>query len=361
MDLTKVIPAVLILSLSFLTTAVACTGIQLKAKNGSTVNGRTVEFGVPLDLSVLVIPRNYAFTGTLPDGTNGLSYKAKYAAVGGSAYGEPAILDGLNEKGLSVAMFYFPGYASYGTITPQNKNQALSPTQFSNWMLTQFASLDEVKQGVKSVVIAPTTPKGWPSLPPFHYIVYDNSGKSLVIEPINGQLKMYDNPIGVLTNSPTFDWHLTNLTSYINLSPVNAAPVTIDGMQLKQFGQGSGMHGLPGDFSPPSRFVRAAIFSSTALPADNAQAAVLQAFHILNQFDIPVGAVRAIQNNKIYPDYTIATTVKDPQNNKYYFRTYDDQTIKAVNMNTFDLNGASLRRISMAGTTPVVDVSGTSK
>lgn len=339
----------------------ACTGIQVKAKDNSFINGRTVEFGMPLQLAAIVIPRNYAFKGTLPDGNPGLVYHSKYAAVGGNSFGEPAVVDGINETGLTVGSFYFPGYAQYVSITPENKNKALSPTEFPNWLLTQFATVDEVKQALKSVAIAATTPKGWPVTPPFHYIVYDKAGKSIVIEPINGELKVYDNPLGVFTNSPTFDWHQTNLANYVNLSPVNALPVYIDGVKLQQFGQGSGLHGLPGDFTPPSRFVRAAIFASSAIPAANAQAAVLQVFHILNQFDIPVGAVRNIQNNRINAEFTLATTVKDPQNLKYYFRIFEDQTIKMINLNAFDLNAKQIKTISMNGAQPIVDVSTTAK
>lgn len=335
----------------------SCTGIELKAKDGTAINGRTVEFGMPLDLSGIVIPRNYELQGTLPNGKTGLTYRAKYAAVGGNTFGTPAIVDGLNEKGLTVGMFYFPGYAQYAKITPQNKASALSPVEFPTWLLTQFANVNEVKEGIKTVVIAPTTPKGWPNLPPFHYVVYDKSGNSIVIEPINGELKVFDNPIGVITNSPTFDWQVTNLSNYINLSPINAAPVNVDGVKLKQFGQGSGMHGLPGDFTPPSRFVRAAVFSTSAIPSATAEQTVLQAFHILNQFDIPVGSVREGKN----AESTLATTVKDPTNLKYYFRTFADQTIKVINLKTFDPNATTIKTISMDSTQPVVDVSATAK
>src|SRR3990167_10513042 len=201
-----------IFTITFITTTLACTGMQLKATDGSYVNGRTVEFGLNLELGGVIVPRNYSCKGTLPDGSTGMTYQTKYAAVGGGMFGSTDIADGINEKGLAIGAFYFPDYAVYATMTPTNKNRALSPTEFSNWVLTQFASVDEVKQGIQAVVIAPTTPKGWPVLPPFHYVVYDKTGKSIVIEPINGQLKVWDNPIGVFTNSPTFDWHVTNLT-----------------------------------------------------------------------------------------------------------------------------------------------------
>src|SRR3990167_11486658 len=192
----KLAPIILITLLInlIIPTSWACTGIELKAKDNSYVNGRTVEFGISLQLSGVIVPRNYALKGTLPDGSPGLAYKSKYAALGGGMFGATDIADGINEKGLSIGDFYFPGYATYATITPENKSRALSPTEFSNWVLTQFASVDEVKQGIQSVVIAPTTPKGWPVLPPFHYVVYDKMGNSIVIEPMNGGFKIYDNP-----------------------------------------------------------------------------------------------------------------------------------------------------------------------
>lgn len=354
---------ILVLTIFFagllITPSWSCTGVQLKAKDGAFVNGRTVEFGLNLQLSGLVIPRNYAFKGTLPDGSAGLAYTSKYAAIGGSMFGENAIADGINERGLAVGSFYFPGYAEYAKMTPENQNRALSPTEFSNWILTQFTTVEDVKQGIQSIVIAPTTPKGWPVLPPFHYVVYDKSGKSIVIEPIHGELKVYDNPLGVLTNSPTFDWHMTNLDNYINLSAINVPHVIMNGVKLEQFGSGSGMHGLPGDFTPPSRFVRAAVFSSIAVPADNAEQTVFQVFHILNQFDIPVGSVRSIEGKQMIPEYTLATVVRDPQNLKYYFKTFDDQNIKAVNLNSFDMNAKKIKKFIMSGKQGVMDISKT--
>ncbi|WP_221933245.1 linear amide C-N hydrolase [Legionella israelensis] len=360
--MTQMLRLLLILASTIVSTITqACTGLQLKAGDGSFINGRTVEFASPIPLSGLVIPRNYAFNGTLPDGTKGLAYKAQFAVIGANAFGEAAILDGLNEKGLASAAFYFPNYATYTEVTPKNKNIALSPTEFPNWILTQFTTVDEVKQNINSVVIVPTSPAGWGLVPPFHYVVYDKTGKSIVIEPINGKLVVNDNPIGVITNSPTFDWHLTNLSNYLNLSPMNAPSKVIDGYKLNSFGQGSGLHGLPGDFSPPSRFVRAAIFSATATPVSNAAKAVYEAFHLLNQFDIPPGAVGSKTNEKVTFDLTLATTVKDPQNLNYYFRTYNDQNIKMIALSAFDLNDKELKSIPMTGMQPVKDVSATAQ
>ena len=135
--------------------------------------------------------------------------------------------------------------------------------------MTQFATIGEVRSAIQNgeCVIAPTVLEGWGTeAPPFHYIVFDNTGASIVIEPIDGKLKVFDNRLGVLTNSPAFDWHITNLRNYIALNPRNVPPVEIDGMKLRSFGQGSGMLGLPGDFTPPSRFVPRGCFQRYGLP-----------------------------------------------------------------------------------------------
>lgn len=336
----------------------ACTGIRISAKDGSEVHGRTAEFGINLDLSLLAIPAGYEFQGAAPKG-KGMPYKAKYAAVGAMTFDNPLLLDGMNEKGLSVGAFYFPGYASYATITPENQSKALSPLDFPNWLVTNFATVDEVKQALPGVVIAPTPIPNWgPDAPPMHYIVYDKEGKSLVIEPLNGKLVTYDNPLGVITNSPTFDWHLTNLRNYIALTPYPAKPIAVEDLKLSSFGQGSGMIGLPGDFTPPSRFVRATAFSSTAVPSKSNIEAVPQAFHILNQFDIPLGAVRESAKPNAPMDSTIGTVVRDPKSLKYYVRTYADQTIRGVDLKQVTANSKSLKRLSLSGyQQPMVDMS----
>jgi choloylglycine hydrolase len=334
----------------------ACTGIKLVAKDGAFVHGRTLEFGVQVEIAAAVIPRGLAFKGTTPNG-DGLTYTSKYGVVGCMAFGVPSLMDGLNEKGLAVGTFYFPTFAGYSTITADNQAKALSPVEFPNWILTQFATIEEVKQALNQVVIAPTVVKAWGNeAPPFHYIVFDKTGKGLVIEPLAGKLVTHETTLGTFTNSPTFDWHMTNLRNYINLTPFNVKPVTLDGLTLKPFGAGSGMVGLPGDFTPPSRFVRAAIFSATAVPSANAEAAIFQAFHILNQFDIPVGTARDKIGDVVYTDYTQLTCARDPQALKYYFRSYDDPSIKVIDLHQADLDAKTMKTLSAAGKNQAINV-----
>lgn len=323
------------LAFGFLASAAyACTGLMLKAKDGSTVSGRTAEFGIPLELSIVYIPQGTPITGTTPNGP-GIAYQAKYPTVGVSAFNEPSTLDGINNQGLGVGTFYFPTFASYTTTTPENQKQSLAPSQFATWLLTQFATVAEVRAAIESgkITIAPTIDQNWgPTPAPFHYVVYDKTGASLAIEPIDGTLKLHNNALGVFTNSPTFDWHLTNLRNYITLSPFNVPAIDVDKESFAVVGQGAGALGLPGDFTPPSRFVRAAFFSATAVQPDNGQQAVFDVFHLLNNFDIPLGSSGVKQGSQVAYDYTQLTCVRDPQNQRFYWRTYGNQEIKSVDL-----------------------------
>lgn len=338
--------------------AAACTGIRLTNNDGSVVHGRTVEFGVTIETSIAVVPRGHTFVGETPLG-DGLAYTAKHAAIGIITYTDVKIVDGLNEAGLAVGAFYFPDFAAYTPATPENQARGLSPTDFPNYLLTQFASIDEVRKALEadSVVVMPTVVAGWgPEAPPFHYVVYDKTGASIAIEPLAGKLVVRDNPLGVMTNSPEFDWHMTNLRNYIALDPRNVPPIEIDGTSFSQLGQGSGMLGLPGDFTPPSRFVRAAVFSATAVPSDTAEEGIGQTFHILNNFDIPVGVARSESHGVIHTDYTMLTVARDPQALRYYYKTYDDQTLRMVDLKALADEGGDIRIMSTKGTQSFVDM-----
>lgn len=150
------------------TTADACTGIKLTTKDGSTVHGRTLEFGVEVATSVAVVPKNYQFTGQTDHG-DGMKYKSKYAYTGVITFDILNVADGMNDAGLSCGAFYFPTIAEYATLTKENQNKALSPLDFNNWVLAQFATVDELRNAIenKEVVIVPTVLDGWgPTAPP---------------------------------------------------------------------------------------------------------------------------------------------------------------------------------------------------
>jgi choloylglycine hydrolase len=189
-----------------------------------------------------------------------------------------------------------------------------------------------VKQAVDGVVVVPTSTPVFDEVLPLHFAVTDKTGKSIVIEPVAGKLRVYDNPLGVLTNAPGFDWHLTNLRNYVNLSVTAVPPVDLDGVKLSQLGQGAGMHGLPGDFTPPSRFIRAIVFSQAEYPSDTAEETVLSGFHIMNQFDIPHGSVRDTSGGRTKAEYTQWTTASDSRNMRFYFKSYGNQNIHMIDL-----------------------------
>jgi choloylglycine hydrolase len=348
----------LVAALSFVPAAQACTGIRLIAKDGGVVAARSLEFGFDLHSEVLVVPAGTALTGTLPDGGKGISYTTKHGFLGANAEGLTAIVDGINDQGLYVGLFYFPGYASYTDATKDNSARAMAPHEYANWLLGNFATVEEVKANFDKVVLVPVIVEAIEQVAPVHFVVHDRTGKSVVIEPSNKSLKIYDNPLGVVTNSPTFDWHMTNLRNYVNLTATNVPPVDLGGVKLAQFGQGSGLRGLPGDFTPPSRFVRAVAFSQSAIPSDTAAKAVLQAFHILNNFDIPFGAVREVDNGQLHAEATTWTSASDLKNLRWFFRTYDDQSIHSIDL-TRALTAAqgTIRHIKMDSQQPIDDVS----
>ena len=337
MLIRKISVAALIAAFTFAgTPGFACTGISLKAGDGAAVRGRTLEFGFPMQSKVLVVPAGKEFSGTLPDGGKGLAYTSRYAFIGANALNMPVILDGLNDQGLSVGLFYFPGYASYTPVTDENKNRALAPYEFAAWVLASFATVDEVKEAVKQIVLVPTPAPGLGSpqgmVPGTHFFIQDKSGKSLVVEPVDGTLKVHDAPLGVMTNAPTYDWHMTNLANYINLSPKDVTQEKLGDTTVSAFGSGTGMLGLPGDFTPPSRFVRAAMFSQAARPNKTAEDTVFAAFHILNQFDIPKGSVINAAIGQPTAEITEWTSVADLKNLRWYFRTHEDQSIRMVDL-----------------------------
>src|SRR5262249_3703328 len=155
----------------FLATAAdACTGIRLTAADGTVVHARTLEFGVELDSHVLVSPRGYERIGATPDGKDGLEWKAKYASVGANGAGLPILIDGVNEAGLAAGLFYFPTTAGYMAYAPEDAAGTIAPWQLASWILDNFASVDEVKANIGSILVAATVLKQWGFSPPVHAV-----------------------------------------------------------------------------------------------------------------------------------------------------------------------------------------------
>ncbi|WP_281612703.1 choloylglycine hydrolase family protein [Flammeovirga sp. SubArs3] len=343
--------------------AEACTGLRLIAKDGGVVIGRTLEFGLDPKSEVLVFPAGTKIKSSLPDQSKGISYTSKYGIVGANGFGFDIHADGINEAGLYVGLHYFPGYASYNQPDASKYEVSMAAEDYGTWLLANFASVEEVKANFDKVFLVenPLEVLGNKSLPA-HYVIHDKSGACVVIEPLKKTLVIYDNPVGVFTNSPSFDWHVTNLNNYMNLSVINVEPFDFGGQKLRAPGEGSGLRGLPGDGTPPSRFIRAAIYSQTAVKQETAKLTVPQVFHLMNNFDIPVGSVRDVvktsDGTKVFNEITSWTTVVDLKNLSYSFKTYQGQQVCQVDIQeTLKAAKGKIRHISMETEFTVVDVS----
>lgn len=309
----------------------ACTGITLKIEDGSSVLARTIEWGgSDLNSRYVIVPRGYSQSSYIPGGEKqGMVFTAKYGFVGLSVEQEEFVAEGINEEGLSAGLFYFPGYGKYESFQPENRENSIADLQLVSWILGQCKSIEEVKEAVKTVHVIAIDPRA----STVHWRFADLSGRQIVMEIVNEKVHFYENKLGVLTNSPGFEWQMTNLNNYVNLYPGTAPVQNMGDIQLSSFGAGSGFLGIPGDVTPPSRFVRAAFYQMTAPVKSTADQTVRQCFQILNNFDIPVGIEFA--EGKIpadIPSATQWTSVSDIKNRCIYYRTMYNSTIRCIDL-----------------------------
>lgn len=313
----------------------ACTGISLAAQDGSKVVARTVEWAAtPMQCGYVVAPRKHVHQSFTPTGENGLKYTGKYGYVGVYTEYEPFVVEGVNETGLAAGLFFFPNYGDYAPYDPAHNDKTLCDMQFVSWVLSQFDSIDQVKAALNEIDLVTLSHK----IGAVHWRIVQPDGRMVVMEVVAGVPHFYENTLGVLTNAPGFEWQMTNLNNYINMEPGSAPDNTIkSGITLQPLGHGSGMLGLPGDFTSPSRFVRATFFQTTAPDWATGFDAVVQAFHILNTFDIPVGSQHAKADiPKGLPSATQVTTTTDQTGLKFYYRTAWNSNIRCIDLKQID-------------------------
>lgn len=350
------------ISLPIAQTASACTTFRVETEGGGQIIGRAMELALPLDSQVMIVPRGFQMSATNPDLKSGTRWEVKYGFVGINTLGVDISTDGMNEKGLSIGTLYIPGYVKYEPF-PSDGSPAISNLELSNWVLSQFTNVDEVKASLKKIkVYGLALPPAGPQ--PLHWAVHDAKGGSIVIEYINGQLHVYDNPIGVLTNAPNFEWHMSNLRSHVNLTNINVDELKLGKVTVPAIGQGTGMVGLPGDYTPPSRFLRAVALSHTAVPPKSADEGVNLAFHILNSVDIILGTVaeRSPKDpNEFIYERSQWSTVYDLNNQEAYFRTYGSLAIKKIDLKRIDFTGNVIKHIPMTTKLETIDVTADAK
>lgn len=317
--------------------AQACTGITLQTTDSLTVTARTIEWAAePLNAMCVIVPRGQKQRSWLPDGTRqGKSFTSEFGYVGIAVENDEFIMEGINEAGLAAGLFYFPEYGEYMPYKEADKSMCMSDMQFVAWVLSTCATIDEMVALIPTIRVIGIDPRA----STVHWRVTELSGRQVVVEIINQQVLIHENPLGVLTNSPEFTWHLTNLNNYVNLASGSIHQREIGSLDLKAFGGGSGLHGLPGDMTPPSRFVRAALFQSTAPRLKKTEHTVVQAFHLLNNFDIPVGI--QFSDSDLVPNMPSATQITiatDLHNRRLYYRTMYNSTIRCIDIHTIDFD-----------------------
>ncbi len=314
----------------------ACTGISFCSADSSYVVARTIEWaGGTLKSEYTVVPRGEKIRSLTPTGENGMEYRSKYGYVGLSVVEPGFVAEGLNEKGLSAGLFYFPNYGSYTPYDANQNERTIADLQLVQWMLSQFATVDEVIAALPSIRVVSLDP----SMLTIHWRIADSNHRQVVLEIINGEYNIHENIIGVLTNAPEFTWHMTNLNNYVNLYPGVAKSQKWGEVELTSISAGSAFHGLPGDVTSPSRFVRAAFYTATAPQRATAYDTVLQCFHILNNFDVPIGVEEAWgEAQEDMPSATQWTVVSDITNKCIYYRTAYNSNIRCIDLKAVDFD-----------------------
>ncbi len=308
-----------------------CTAVTYKTKDHYF--GRNLDLEYSYNEAVTITPRNYVFE------FRKMGKMESHFAMIGMAYvvdGYPLYYDATNEKGLSVAGLNFPQNADYKPYCKTQDN--ITPFELIPWILGQCATVCEAEKLLERInILNENFSKNLP-LSPLHWIISDKE-RSITLESTRLGIKVYDNPIGVLTNNPTFDYHIFNLNNYMALTsgePQNRFAAELD---LKTYSRGMGAIGLPGDFSSMSRFVRATFVKMNSVSGNSERTSVSQFFHILKSVEMPRGCVEV--DRELYA-ITIYSSCCNTDRGIYYYTTYDNSRIHAVDMHKENLQGSTL-------------------
>ena len=308
-----------------------CTAATYKTKDHYF--GRNLDLEYSYNESVTVTPRNFVLNfKKVP------ALKKHYAMIGMAAVmnSYPLYYEATNEKGLSMAGLNFPGNADYKPEAEGKDN--VTPFEFIPWILGQCADVSEARVlleriNLVDICFSPELP-----LATLHWIISDRE-ESITVESVKDGLKVYDNPVGILTNNPTFDYHMTNLCNYMSLSseaPVNSFS---DKVKLETYSRGMGAMGLPGDLSSASRLVKAAFTKLNSLSGDSESASISQFFHILGSVAQQRGCVHMGEGKY---EITIYSSCCNTDKGIYYYTTYENSQITGIDMHHENLDSALL-------------------
>lgn len=307
-----------------------CTAVSMNS--GDHYFGRNLDLEFSYRETVVVTPRHFPFSfKCMP------AQHTHLAMIGMAAVsdGYPLYYDATNEAGLSVAALNFPGYAHYAP--PSDTKDNIAPYELIEWILMQCSSAAQARALLARIHLAAIPFSDELPLSPLHFIISDNH-ESIVLEPMKDGLRIHDNPVHVLTNNPPFDYHLLNLSNYMQLSnqpPLNRLDASLS---LTPYSRAMGAIGLPGDLSSASRFVRAAFMRSNSLCSDSPEDGVTQFFHILDS----VAHVRGSVMVEGKPEITVYSSCCNTTRGIYHYTTYENRQITAIDMHKENLDGAKL-------------------
>ena len=307
-----------------------CTAITFRTKEHYF--GRNLDFEHGFGETVAITPRNYPFSFRKAE-----TMERHYAIIGMAVVdnGYPLYFDGTNEKGLSMAGLNFPGNAVYLPEKPGMDN--ITPFEFIPWILGTCENIAQVLKKLRNLNLVDIPYSENYPLSPLHWLIADHE-QSIVIEPMENGIKIFENPVGVLSNNPPFDFHMHNLTGYLNLTREEPESRFAPDYKLSAYSRGMGAIGLPGDLSSPSRFVRAAFVKLNSVCKDTESASVSQFFHILRSVAQQEGCARVGDAF----EKTIYTSCCNTDKGIYYYTTYENAQITAIAMHNADLNGSEV-------------------
>lgn len=307
-----------------------CTAISFITKDHYF--GRNLDLEYTYHEVVAITPRNYPFIFRKTE-----KPERQYAMIGMATVADnyPLYYEATNEKGLSMAGLNFPGNAVYQDSKPNTVN--LAPFELIPYVLSACADLQEAKALLAKInLIDEPYSKEYP-LTPLHWFVADKNG-SITVEPMRDGLRIYDNPVGVLTNNPPFEYHMHNLKNYLNLTSQEPENQFAAGIDLKPYSRGMGAMGLPGDLSSPSRFIRAAFTKLNSRCSTDENASVSQFFHVLGSVVQQEGCVQV--GDKY--EKTIYSSCCNTDMGIYYYTTYENRQITAVHLRNAPLTSHRL-------------------
>lgn len=311
-----------------------CTGIRFTDGNGALYLARNLDWTSGYGERVVITP-----TGYQPRSPFEAVPAIRHAVIGMGIVeeGTPLYFDCGNDAGLAVAGLNFPGYAEYATGPVDGKTN-VAAFEFPLWVASQFSTVDEVEAALADVVIVdrPINDKYPSSL--LHWIIGD-ADRAIVVEYTADGMHVFDDDVDVLANQPGFGWHHENLRNYLNASPVFPDELVLGRAHLVPFGSGSHMRGIPGDYSSPSRFARAAYVHAHYPQQSTEQANVSRAFHTLQQVAMVDGSA-AMGSGEF--EKTIYTGLFSSRTTTYYWNTYDDPAIQSVALSDHDAAGSEL-------------------